>query len=105
MTISTFAPQQQRLPMPRHNACCGRARHGKSSLIKAIHAAIRSKNLKLIEIHREDIATLPPCSTSCALHRTTASSVLRRFVLRRGDTSYKSLKAALEGGIEGARTT
>jgi predicted AAA+ superfamily ATPase len=78
---------------------------GKSSLIKAIHASINiehKKNpIKLIEIHREDIETLP-----------TLMSVLRNQPLRiilfcddlsfdHDDTSYKSLKAALDGGVEG----
>ena len=56
---------------------------------------------KLIEIHREDIESLPdlmapPARGPAPLHR-----LLRRSLLRRDDTSYKSLKAVLEGGIEG----
>src|SRR5204863_1274026 len=57
--------------------------------------------LKLIEIHREDIASLPDLM---ALMRGAP----HRFIVfcddlsfDAGDTSYKSLKAALEGGIEG----
>ncbi len=78
---------------------------GKSSLIKAIHAHVNRqlpKSLVLIEIHREDIATLPH------LMRALNGWVIRRFILfcddlsfDNDDTSYKSLKAALEGGIEG----
>ena len=78
---------------------------GKSSLIKAIHAHVNRqlpKSLVLIEIHREDIATLPH------LMRALSGWVIRRFILfcddlsfDNEDTSYKSLKAALEGGIEG----
>ena len=78
---------------------------GKSSLVKAIHAGINAvpgqRPLKLIEIHREDIESLPQVM---ALLRGRAE----RFILfcddlsfDEGDTSYKSLKAALEGGIEG----
>ena len=79
---------------------------GKSSLVKAIHASVNtgrapSKRLKLIEIHREDIETLP------ALMRLLRDAPWR-FALfcddlsfDGADTSYKALKAALEGGIEG----
>jgi uncharacterized protein len=77
---------------------------GKSSLVKAAHAAInRAKPhaLALIEIHREDITSLPRLLT---LLRPAP----RRFLLfcddlsfDQQDTSYKSLKAVLEGGIEG----
>lgn len=78
---------------------------GKSSLVKAAHAAINKErgdtNLKLIEIHREDIESLPALMT---LIRETQY----RFIIfcddlsfDNDDTSYKSLKAVLEGGIEG----
>ena len=91
---------------PANNALLWGARGmGKSSLVKAAHGEIakRSKGrLKLVEIHREDIESLP-----------RLMSVLRqqpdwRFIVfcddlsfDAADTSYKSLKAALEGGIEG----
>ncbi len=76
---------------------------GKSSLVKAMHAEIAADDdkLKLIEIHREEIETLPQLM---ALLKDTDY----RFIIfcddlsfDHGDTSYKSLKAALEGGIEG----
>jgi predicted AAA+ superfamily ATPase len=76
---------------------------GKSSLVKAVHAGVNSGDhpLKLIEIHREEIETLPELMT--LLRDQT-----HRFILfcddlsfDGDDTSYKSLKAALEGGIEG----
>jgi predicted AAA+ superfamily ATPase len=94
--------------LPANNALLWGARGmGKSSLVKAVHAAINrrpragTRPLKLIEIHREDIETLPELM---ALLRPDA----HRFVVfcddlsfDGGDTSYKSLKAVLEGGIEG----
>jgi hypothetical protein len=93
--------------LPANNALLWGARGmGKSSLVKATHAEINAARkgaarLALVEIHREEIATLP------ALLRALRSSK-RRFLLfcddlsfDRDDTSYKSLKAALEGGIEG----
>ena len=91
--------------LPANNALLWGARGmGKSSLVKAVHGALCAATpgcLALVEIHREDIESLPRL-----LERLRASP--RRFVLfcddlsfDRGDTSYKSLKAVLEGGIEG----
>ncbi len=79
---------------------------GKSSLVKAAQASVNAEMpdrtpLKLIEIHREDIDSLP---TLMNLIKETDY----RFILfcddlsfDHDDTSYKSLKAALEGGVEG----
>jgi len=92
--------------LPANNALLWGARGmGKSSLVKAAHAQVASeeagRGLKLVEIHREDIATLPALM---ALMRGSAC----RFILfcddlsfDHDDASYKSLKAALEGGVEG----
>jgi hypothetical protein len=91
--------------LPSNNALLWGARGmGKSSLVKAVHAAINAKQtraLALVEIHREDIPSLPRL---LAILRASK----RRFVLfcddlsfDGGDASYKSLKAVLEGGIEG----
>ena len=91
--------------LPANNALLWGARGmGKSSLIKAIHGSLnreRSGQLALVEIHREDIASLPSL-----LHLLRDSP--RRFVIfcddlsfDGGETSYKSLKAVLEGGLEG----
>ena len=91
--------------LPANNALLWGARGmGKSSLVKAIHGAVVEAapgRLKLVEIHREDIPSLP-----------RLLNLLRhgnhRFVLfcddlsfDDDDSSYKSLKAVLEGGIEG----
>ena len=95
--------------LPANNALLWGARGmGKSSLVKAVHAAVnretwaKAGDLKLIEIHREDIGTLPRC---LAHLRETKG---KRFILfcddlsfEAPDTSYKSLKAVPEGGIEG----
>jgi len=79
---------------------------GKSSLVKAVHAAINASGetdgpLKLIEIHREDIDTLPRLMAilKTAAHRCILFCDDLSF--DHDDTSYKSLKAALEGGVEG----
>jgi len=96
--------------LPANNALLWGARGmGKSSLVKAVHAAVnaamtRNNNtdpIKLIEIHREDIEGLP------ALMALTRGSSYQFIVFcddlsfDAEDTTYKSLKAVLEGGIEG----
>jgi hypothetical protein len=95
--------------LPANNALLWGARGmGKSSLVKAVHAEAAARQdgagaelLKLIEIHREDIGSLPRCLS----HLRGSPG---RFILfcddlsfDADDTSYKSLKAVLEGGIEG----
>lgn len=92
--------------LPANNALLWGARGmGKSSLVKVVHAAVNAAiapmRLALVEIHREDIVTLP-----ALLAILRASD--RRFILfcddltfETQDAQYKSLKAMLEGGIEG----
>jgi predicted AAA+ superfamily ATPase len=92
--------------LPANNALLWGARGmGKSSLVKAVHASVAKKSngkLKLVEIHREDIEGLP---TLMALIRRHAGHLFIVFCddlsFDAEDTSFKSLKAALEGGIEG----
>jgi uncharacterized protein len=93
--------------LPANNALLWGARGmGKSSLVKATHASINlerkpAERLKLIEIHREDIESLP------ALMDLLRSAPFHFIVFcddlsfDGNDASYKSLKAVLEGGIEG----
>ena len=91
--------------LPANNVLLWGARGtGKSSLIKAAHAAVNKKRphaLGLVEIHREDIPTLP--SLLSLLRRTARRCLLfcDDLSFDQHDTSYKSLKAVLEGGIEG----
>jgi len=91
--------------LPANNVLLWGARGtGKSALVKAAHAAVNAQHpraLVLIEIHREDIPSLPRllslvrgCSRRCLLFCDDLS-------FDQHDTSYKSLKAVLEGGIEG----
>ncbi len=92
--------------LPANNALLWGARGmGKSSLVKAAHHAVNTETggkLKLVEIHREDIESLP------ALMTIVRANPKLRFIVfcddlsfDAQDTSYKSLKAALDGGIEG----
>jgi predicted AAA+ superfamily ATPase len=94
--------------LPANNALLWGARGmGKSSLVKAAHAAVNQELgaaaglLKLVEIHREDVESLPDLMT-------LLRGVPYRFLIfcddlsfDNEDTSYKSLKAVLDGGIEG----
>ena len=86
---------------PANNALLWGARGmGKSSLVKAIHAELTGK-LKLIEIHREDIASLPKLLRLLRAKPDRFLLFCDDLSFDKEDTSYKSLKAALEGGIEG----
>ncbi|BBK43758.1 ATPase AAA [Allostella vacuolata] len=91
--------------LPANNALLWGARGmGKSSLVKAVQATIAAEfpgSLALVEIHREDIPSLP--ALLAALR-----GVERRFIIfcddlsfDGNDASYKSLKAVLDGGVEG----
>src|SRR5690606_36658013 len=89
--------------LPANDALLWGARGmGKSSLVKAVHATVNTENpLKLVEINRDDIESLP-----ALLNLLRADP--RRFLVYcddlsfdAGDSSYKALKAVLDGGIEG----
>jgi len=90
--------------LPANNALLWGARGmGKSSLVKAIHAAVRAEghDLKIVELSREDLPSVQRLLT----HLRQAPC---RFILFCDDLSfssddqhYKSLKAVLDGGIEG----
>lgn len=79
---------------------------GKSSLVKAVHAKVNASDkldrpLKLIEIHREDIDTLPKLMSLLKAAPYHFILFCDDLSFDHDDTSYKSLKAALEGGVEG----
>jgi hypothetical protein len=92
--------------LPANNALLWGARGmGKSSLVKASHAAIGAAHpaagLKLIEIHREDIESLPELMALLRNARERFIVFCDDLSFDAEDTSYKSLKTMLEGGIEG----
>ena len=90
--------------LPANNALLWGARGmGKSSLIKAVHAAINKekKSLALVEIHRDDIGTLPSLLDLLRKQARPTLIFADDLSFDADDTSYKSLKAVLEGGIEG----
>jgi uncharacterized protein len=98
--------------LPANNALLWGARGmGKSSLVKATHAGVnagvnaalgpKTGALKLVEIHREDIESLPELMTVLRAQPFRFIVFCDDLSFDADDTSYKSLKAVLEGGIEG----
>src|SRR6266404_5603870 len=94
--------------LPANNALLWGARGmGKSSLVKAAHAGVnaglgpKAGLLKLVEIHREDIESLPELMTVLRAAPYRFIVFCDDLSFDADDTSYKSLKAVLEGGIEG----
>jgi hypothetical protein len=95
--------------LPANNALLWGARGmGKSSLVKAVHGAVNQNRaekgeapLVLAEIHREDIPTLPRLLQRLRDETRRCILFCDDLSFDNDDTSYKSLKAVLEGGIEG----
>jgi predicted AAA+ superfamily ATPase len=94
--------------LPANNVLLWGARGmGKSSLVKAVHADTNQRRpagalpLKLIEIHREDIESLPVLMGLLKADPHPAIVFCDDLSFDGQDTSYKSLKAALDGGVEG----
>ena len=90
---------------PSNNALLWGARGmGKSSLVKAVHKQVADQipnTLALVEIHREDIASLP---VLLGLLRDYSKQFLLfcdDLSFDAGETDYKALKGVLEGGIQG----
>ncbi len=90
--------------LPANNALLWGARGmGKSSLVKAVHAAVRAEgpDLKIVELQREDLPSVGRLLN--ILRQSDARFILFCDDLSFGhdDQHYKSLKAVLDGGIEG----
>lgn len=93
--------------LPSNNALLWGARGtGKSSLVKAIHAELNSQQsnverLALVEIHREDIPTLPRLLSILRSQLRRCIVFCDDLTFEGMDDGYKALKAVLEGGLEG----
>jgi predicted AAA+ superfamily ATPase len=91
--------------LPANNALLWGARGtGKSSLVKAVHAEVNAAHpgaLALIEIHREDIPSLPRCLALLRQGGRRCLLFCDDLSFEAQDDAYKSLKAVLDGGIEG----
>ncbi|MEY9532222.1 ATP-binding protein [Sinorhizobium fredii] len=76
----------------------------RSSLVKAVHAKVArdsGSGLKLVEVHREDIASLPALMDILRQAPMPVIIFCDDLSFDHDDTSYKSLKAVLDGGVEG----
>ncbi len=95
--------------LPANNALLWGARGmGKSSLVKAAHAAVNQRLaaagaplMKLVEIHREDVDSLPALMAHARASPHRILLFCDDLSFDAEDTSYKSLKAVLDGGVEG----
>ncbi|MEJ2027400.1 MAG: ATP-binding protein, partial [Limibacillus sp.] len=97
---------------PANNALLWGSRGmGKSSLVKAVHADVNEAaesegiaKLLLVEIHREDIPSLPRLLSMLRSQPRRAILFCDDLSFDQEDATYKSLKAVLEGGVEGRPT-
>ena len=91
--------------LPANNAMLWGARGmGKSSLVKALHAVANADGpggLVLIEIHREDIRTLPDLLNVLRGQTRRCLILCDDLSFEKEDADYKALKSVLDGGIEG----
>jgi predicted AAA+ superfamily ATPase len=91
--------------LPANNAMLWGARGmGKSSLVKAAHAVANAEAagcLALIEIHREDIRTLPDLLNVLRGQTRRCLILCDDLSFEKEDADYKALKSVLDGGIEG----
>jgi predicted AAA+ superfamily ATPase len=91
--------------LPANNVLLWGARGtGKSSLVKAVHAQIcaeRKRAVALVEIHREDIPSLPKLLSHVRQTDRRIVIFCDDLSFDGQDAAYKSLKAVLDGGIEG----
>ncbi len=95
--------------LPANNAMLWGARGmGKSSVVKAVHAAVNAEfagALALIEIHREDIRSLPALLNILRPQKRRCVILCDDLSFEREDADYKALKSVLDGGIEGRPET
>lgn len=90
--------------LPANNALLWGARGtGKSALVKAVHAAVAAEvpALKLVEIHREDIASLGALLRLLAEAPVKAVLFCDDLSFDANDAAYRPLKTVLEGGLAG----
>ncbi len=91
--------------LPANNAMLWGARGmGKSSLVKAVYAVANVQQpgcLALVEIHREDVRSLPELLNVLRGKARRCLILCDDLSFEREDSDYKALKSILEGGIEG----
>ena len=90
--------------LPANNALLWGARGmGKSSLVKALHAKVHAthEGLKIVEVQREDLPTIGRCLEMLRGRPERFIMFCDDLSFGHDDAHYKSLKAVLDGGIEG----
>ncbi len=90
--------------LPANNALLWGARGmGKSSLVKALHAKVHAthEGLKIVEVQREDLPTIGRCLEMLRGRQERFIMFCDDLSFGHDDAHYKSLKAVLDGGIEG----
>jgi len=90
--------------LPANNALLWGARGmGKSSLVKAVHGAVNVDHpgLKIVEVQREDLPTIGRCLNLLRGAEERFIMFCDDLSFGHDDAHYKSLKAVLDGGIEG----
>jgi len=90
--------------LPANNALLWGARGmGKSSLVKALHGKVHAihEGLKIVEVQREDLPTIGRCLEMLRGRPERFIMFCDDLSFGHDDAHYKSLKAVLDGGIEG----
>ncbi|MDB5364984.1 MAG: family ATPase [Rhodospirillales bacterium] len=91
--------------LPANNALLWGARGmGKSSLVKAVHATLLDEapgSLVLIEVQRDELTSLAALLALLRASDRRAIVFVDDLSFETEDAAYKSLKAVLEGGLEG----
>ena len=90
--------------LPANNALLWGARGmGKSSLVKAVHGKVNADypNLKVVEVQREDLSSIGRCLNLLRGRPERFIMYCDDLSFGNDDAHYKSLKAVLDGGIEG----
>ena len=90
--------------LPANNALLWGARGmGKSSLVKAVHGKVNADypNLKVVEVQREDLPSIGRCLNLLRGRPERFIMYCDDLSFGNDDAHYKSLKAVLDGGIEG----
>lgn len=90
--------------LPANNALLWGARGmGKSSLVKALHGKVHASHegLKIVEVQREDLPTIGRCLEMLRGRAERFIMFCDDLSFGHDDAHYKSLKAVLDGGIEG----
>jgi predicted AAA+ superfamily ATPase len=87
--------------LPAHDVLLWGARGmGKSSLVKAVHAELRGQGLALVQVARDDIATLPDLFAQLALLPGAFVVFIDDLSFEADEHQYKALRSVLEGGVE-----